>query len=143
MKKNIIIFALIHLLILTVSFSAWTQSQTKTFTKSFNTDGISSVEVNLPGTVEIKPWDGANLRFEISVSLPNAAMIDRLASVGRYNLSCTLESGLLVVDAPNLQRQVKVKDQEIKESLHFLVLHPRHVAVVNANQTGLVLEKKK
>lgn len=143
MKKNIIIFALIHLLILTVSFSAWTQSQTKTFTKSFNTDGISSVEVNLPGTVEIKPWDGANLRFEISVSLPNAAMIDRLASVGRYNLSCTLESGLLVVDAPNLQRQVKVKDQEIKESLHFLVLHPRHVAVVNANQTDLVLEKKK
>jgi hypothetical protein len=122
-------------ILLTISVSLAAQSSAKTFTKSFNLDGAAAVRLDLPGNIEIKEWDGAVLRFEISVSLPanQEAMLNELANVGRYNLSTQKIGTTLVVSALNLLKKVKVKGQELKEVVSFVVFVPRGTAVESSS----------
>lgn len=136
-------FALFFLLALAVSASA--QTTGKTFFKSFNTDGKGRIALDLPGSIDLKIWDNSFLRIEISVSLPdgsNSAMLNELANVGRYNLVAKAEGETLVISAPNLQKQVKVKGQELKESLSFVVYLPKDLEVELRNQEAMADKNK-
>ena len=123
-------FALILLTSFTVSISAQTTAG-KTFTKAFNTDGKGTLRLELPGTIDLKVWDNPNIKFEISVSLPtgNGPMLNELANIGRYNLASKAEGDALVITAPNLQKQLKVKGQELKEALNFVVYIPKGLEI--------------
>jgi hypothetical protein len=151
MKNNTVVLALIALLTGPVfsplnAQNSNTANTGKTFTKSFNLDGSQQVRVDLPGVVEVREWDGPSLRFEIAVSLPagqNAAMLEQLANVGRYNLTSKQESTVMVIEAPNLLRTVKVKGQELKENVSFVVFAPRNVHVdLQAVVSAVPAEKK-
>lgn len=134
------------LFLLVLSCSAAAQSSGKTFSKSFNTDGKPKVALDLPGEVDLKVWDNPSIRIEISVSLPdgtNSAMLNELANVGRYNLVAQSQDELLLITAPNLQRQVKVKGQELKESLSFVVYVPKKMEVEMRNAALLAAAKNK
>lgn len=148
MKNNTLVLALIALLSVPVinPLNAQTANAGKTFTKSFNLDGLHQVQVNLPGAVEVREWEGPSLRFEILVSLPagqNPAMLEQLANVGRYNLTAKQETATMVIEAPNLLRSVKVKGQELKENVSFVVFVPRNVHVdIPAVVSAVPVEKK-
>ncbi len=134
------------LFLLVLSCSAAAQSSGKTFSKSFNTDGKMKVALDLPGEVDLKVWDNPSIRIEISVTLPdgtNSAMLNELANVGRYNLVAKSEEELLLITAPNLQRQVKVKGQDLKESLSFVVYVPKKMEVEMRNAALLAASKNK
>lgn len=123
-------FAIILFASLAVSISAQTTAG-KTFTKAFNTDGKSTLRLELPGTIDLKVWDSPSIRFEISVSLPsgNGPMLNELANIGRYNLASKADGDALVITAPNLQKQLKVKGQEFKETLNFVVFVPKDLQI--------------
>ena len=123
-------FAIILFASLAVSISAQTTAG-KTFTKAFNTDGKSTLRLELPGTIDLKVWDSPSIRFEISVSLPsgNGPMLNELANIGRYNLASKVDGDALVITAPNLQKQLKVKGQEFKETLNFVVFVPKDLQI--------------
>lgn len=130
MTNSRIPFALILIASLAVSISAQTTAG-KTFTKAFNTDGKSTLRLELPGTIDLKVWDNPSIKFEISVSLPtgNGPMLNELANIGRYNLAAKADGDALVITAPNLQKQLKVKGQEFKESLSFVVFVPKNLEI--------------
>jgi hypothetical protein len=131
MKNAIHLFATITLALCVLTTSA--QATSKTFSKAFNLNGSTDVRVDVPGTVEVKTWDSPNLRFVITVNLPsgnsNLSVIDQLSSVGRYDLALTALNGATSVEAKNLKRNIKVKGQDFKENVHFVVLAPKDVNV--------------
>lgn len=137
-------FALFIIASLAVSLSAQTTAG-KTFTKAFNTDGKGTLRLELPGSIDLKVWDNPSIRFEISVSLPtgNGPMLNELANIGRYNLTSKADGDALVITAPNLQKQLKVKGQEFKETLVFVVYVPKDMQVQMMPSVPLLAEAKK
>lgn len=136
MTTRIISIALLSAL--TLSAAAQTTAA-KTFNKSFNTESKTTIRLDLPGEVDLKIWNNSNIRIEISVSLPsgsNPAMLNELANVGRYNLVSKPTEDALVIQAPNMHKQIRVKGEELKELLSFVVFVPKDlkVQVVNADQ---------
>jgi hypothetical protein len=70
-------------------------------------------------------------------------MLNELANIGRYNLVAKPEGDVLSVTAPNLQKQLKVKGQELKESLIFVVFVPKDLEVESLPATVALAEVKK
>lgn len=144
MTTKSISFALVFIASLAVSISAQTAAE-KTFTKAFNTDGKGTLQLELPGAIDLKVWENPSIRVEISVSLPsgNGPMLNELANIGRYNLTAKPDGDFLKVTAPNLQKQLKVKGQELKESLIFVVYVPKDLQVEMLPMTVALVEAKK
>ena len=120
------------------------QTAAKTFNKTFNTDGQSIITLDLPGTIDLKVWDNPTVRIEISVSLPsgNNAMLNELATVGRYNLVSKSTPTQLVITAPNMAKQVRVKGEIIRETLTFVVFVPKDLKIEMHNTEALADIKK-
>lgn len=134
------------LFLLALSGSVAAQNSGKTFSKSFNTEGKQILALDLPGEVDLKVWDNPTVRIEISVSLPdgsNHAMLNELANVGRYNLVSKPEGDALLILAPNMNRPVKVKGQDLKETLSFVVYVPKKMEVEMRNAALLAAAKNK
>lgn len=136
MKKQLSIFAVF----LVVSFTMNAQASGKTFTKSFNLDGKSTLVLEVPGTVEIKTWDTPTIRIEISAGLAsgNSAMLNELANVGRYNLVAKPNGESLQIQMPNMQKQVRVKGEVLKEVLSFVAYVPKNVKIQTVNTQTLL-----
>lgn len=132
-------------LLMALALSAAAQSTAaKTFNKSFNTESKSTIRLDLPGEVDLKIWNNPNIRIEISISLPsgNPAMLNELANVGRYNLVSKPVEDVLVIQAPNMQKQIRVKGEELRETLSFVVYVPKDLKVQVTNAEQLAGVKK-
>ncbi|MBK9338395.1 MAG: hypothetical protein IPM98_18370 [Lewinellaceae bacterium] len=127
------------------AFSALAQTTGKTFTKSFNTDGMANIKFDLPGAVDLKIWNHSTIRFEISVDLPsgNVSMLDQLSKVGRYDLKATVQNDALIITAPNLNRVVRVKGEELKEIVSYTVFVPKDLGVELLNSAAVAEAQKK
>lgn len=142
MKLRIFLAALL----MALSISAHSQTPaSKTFNKSFNTDNKGTIRLDLPGEVDLKIWNNPSIRIEINVSLPsgsNPAMLNELANVGRYNLVSNSSEDVLLIHAPNMQKQVRIKGEELRETLNFVVYVPKDLKVQVANTEQLAISKK-
>ncbi|MBL7827746.1 MAG: hypothetical protein JNJ57_14040 [Saprospiraceae bacterium] len=130
--------------LLTLALSVSAQSPGRTFTKSFNTDNRGTIILDLPGAIDLKVWDNPSIRFEISVSLPsgNGSMLNELANIGRYDLVSKSENDAITITAPNLQKQLKVKGEPLKEELTFMVFVPKNLKIELPNATAQASFKK-
>jgi len=128
-----------------LSFSALAQTTGKTFTKSFNTEGRGTIKFDLPGAVDLKIWNQATIRFEINVDIPSGSisMLDQLLKVGRYDLKAEVQDDALLITAPNLHRVVKVKGEELKETVSYTVFVPKDLGVVLLNSAAVADAQKK
>lgn len=114
-------------------FNTSAQTVSKTFTKAFNVAGVSQIQLDIPGNIDLKTWDNPTIRFEITVNMPtgtSASMLEELARVGRYNLTLTTQSDQTLIEAPNLKRSIKAKGQEIKENISFTIYAPKNAQIV-------------
>ena len=123
------------LIFLTLSVSVAAQSAEKTFSKSFSTESKGTINLDLPGAIDLKIWDNPTIRIGITVSIPsgNAAMLGELANVGRYNLISKSEGDVLTITAPNMQKQIRVKGEELHETLTFVVFVPKDLKIEMPN----------
>ena len=123
------------LILLTLSLSLAAQSVEKTFSKAFNTDGKGTIRLDLPGAIDLKVWDNPSIRIGITVSIPSgsSAMLGELANVGRYNLVSKSEGDVLIITAPNMQKQIKIKGEELRETLTFAVFVPKDLKIEMPN----------
>ncbi|MCS7037279.1 MAG: hypothetical protein RMJ33_11685 [Saprospiraceae bacterium] len=114
-----------------VASPALAQTPGKIFSKSFNADGVSKIKFELPGAVDLKIWNHPTIRIEIVVVMPagNESMLDQLAKVGRYDLKSDLNADVLTISAPNLHRVVKVKGEELRETVTYVVFMPKDIEV--------------
>lgn len=134
----------ITFLLLTLSLAASAQMASKTFTKSFNNENRGTIILDLPGAIDIKVWDNPTIRFEIGVEMPTGrnAMLNELANIGRYNLVSKTEEDALTITAPNLQKTLKVKGEELPESVTFVVFVPKNMKIELPNATASAEIKK-
>ena len=132
------------ILLLTLSFATSAQTVSKIFNKSFNTDNRGTIMLDLPGMIDVKTWDNPSIKFEIGVSLPsgNGSMLNELANIGRYNLVSRAEGDILIITAPNLQKQLKIKGEALKEVLTFVVFVPKDLKVELPQVTAATELKK-
>lgn len=142
MKIHIFLVALLT----AFSMSAHAQAPaSKTFNKSFNTENKGTIRLDLPGEVDLKIWNNPSIRIEIVVSLPsggNPATLNALANVGRYNLVSKPSEDVLLIHAPNMQKQVRIKGEELRETLSFVVFVPKDLKVQVAGTEQLATSKK-
>jgi hypothetical protein len=131
-------------LLLCLKLTAQAPNAVKTLAKSFNTNGKATLVLDLPGTIDLKIWDNPNVKIEVSASLSNgsSAMLSELANVGRYNLVATPEGDAMTIRIPNLQKQVKVKGELLKENLTYVVFAPKNIKVDMRNVPPAVAERK-
>ncbi len=127
------------LILLSLSFATMAQTASKTFNKSFNTDSRGTIMLDLPGMIDLKVWDNPSIKFEIGVTLPagNGSALNELANIGRYNLVSKSEGDVLIITAPNLQKQLKMK-----EVLTFVVFVPKNLKIVLPQVTASAELKK-
>ncbi|MEI6410629.1 MAG: hypothetical protein WCR52_14660 [Bacteroidota bacterium] len=145
MTTRISSVSLIFLLALSIS-TVSAQTAAKTFSKSFNAQGKGLLRLDLPGAVDVKTWDSPTIRFEINVSLAsgNTSMLNELANVGRYNLTAKSLVGedVMIVNAPNLLKQVKIKGEILKEFVTYTVYVPKRMGIEMPNALSLAEVKK-
>lgn len=132
------------IVLLAVTSCLQAQTAAKTFNKTFNTSGQGTIVLDLPGTVDLKVWDSPTVRIEISVSLAsgNSAMLSELATVGRYNVMAKPNGDQLLISAPNMAKQVRVKGETIRETLTFVVFVPKDLKIEMHNTEALADSKK-
>lgn len=123
------------LILLTLTLPLAAQSVEKTFSKSFNTESKGTITLDLPGAIDLKIWDNPSIRIGITVSIPsgNTAMLGELANVGRYNLVSKTEGDVLTIMAPNMQKQIRIKGEELRETLTFVIFVPKDLKIVMPN----------
>ena len=131
----------IYTLILFVSLLSTSAGQNpgaaKTLVKSFNLLNNQIVELQLDGDVTVQEWSNPTMRIQISVTLPDGsdAMLKSLVQAGRYNLKGATSTATYRVTAPNLQKEITIGGQPLRERLAFLVYAPAEVMVKLADST--------
>lgn len=131
-------------LLLTFAPGAFAQTTEKTFTKAFNTEGKTRIKLDLPGAIDLKVWNNPTIRMEITVSLPsgNVSMLDQLSNVGRYNLTAQAKDETLIITAPNLAKVVRIKGEELRENVSYIIFVPKDLQVEMHNPTAMTEMKK-
>jgi len=56
-------------------------------------------------------------------------LLNELANVGRYNLVSKPTDDMLVITAPNLQKQVRIKGEVLREELSYVVYVPEGIKI--------------
>lgn len=131
-------------ILLALSLTAAAQSAEKTFSKSFNTDGKGTISLDLPGAIDLKIWDNPTIRIGITVSIPtgSAAMLGELANAGRYNLVAKSKDDVLSIQAPNMLKQIRIKGEELRETLSFVVFVPKDLKIEMPNALTAAANRK-
>ena len=121
--------------LLVLPLTASPQSAVKTFSKSFNSESKGALALELPGIIETKEWDNTYIKIEIIVALPsgNGSMLNELANVGRYNMIAKPVDDVLQIQMPNLQKQVRIKGELLKEQFSFSASVPKGMKVQTTN----------
>jgi hypothetical protein len=129
------------LLLLTTGLIA--QQAEKTLVKAFNLQGHQLIEVDLEGPVEVRTWNQKILRVQMRIQLENGSnnLLKSLVQIGRYNLKSGMGEAGYQIYAPNLDREVKIGGQLIKENLTYVIYAPEGVQLKLPNEasTQLVL----
>ena len=143
MKHLKIYMVVILSLLLTVS--AFAQQTEKTLVKSFNLKGKQEVLLNLEGNVDVQEWNNDIMRVQMTISLENGtnSMLKSLVQARRYNLTSKVEGDELVILAPALERQVKIRGVELKEKISYTVYAPSNITVKLADQSTASVNNNK
>ena len=115
------------------------QQAEKVFVKSFNLQGKQSVLLKMDGQVAVETWDSDIMRVQMTISIPNVnvATLKSLARAGRYNLQSKIEGDDLIVNAPGLEREIKIRGQKLEEQIQYLVYAPKDIVINNiADETA-------
>ncbi len=107
------------------------QSALRTLVRSFNVEGKTAIAFDLVGKMEIKVWENAFVRVQMSVGLPQNTdnTLKSLVESGRYDISSKIEGNTLIVVAPQLASPVSIQNKPLVESIGYTVFVPKRLAV--------------
>lgn len=124
-------FSLLFLLPLLLSQSIAIGQSEKTFVKSFNLMGRETVVLNLGDNIQISQWDNNIVRVQMTVSAATTeSTLKALAESGRYSLKSELTMQDMIMTVPGISNIVKLNGSELTETITFMVLVPKNVAVL-------------
>ncbi|MFQ5445651.1 MAG: hypothetical protein ACE5FF_01850 [Saprospiraceae bacterium] len=132
-RKTILPFLLLLPIIL------FAQHREKTFVKSFNLNGNSTVYFDLKGETEVKVWSEGQVRVLMTVQLENGseAMLISLMKAGRYNIQSGEKDRGFSIFAPQLDKQVIMRNgQPLHEKITYTVYAPAQIQVYTRDEIG-------
>jgi hypothetical protein len=103
----------------------------KVLVKSFNPQGKNVVLLDLSkDNVQVVRSEAGLVRVEMTIALANTneATLQSLIVAGRYNLLADGNNNdALSISAPGLQHTVKLKGQDLKETIRYQVTVPKNM----------------
>jgi len=110
--------------------------------KTLNTAGHKAFLLDLKGDVAVQEWNGELVRIQINLALENgtAAMLKSLIIAGRYNLKGENKGGELIVSAPGMLKEVKLRGKKLMEDISYTIFAPSDVMVRIADESSTKLE---
>jgi hypothetical protein len=111
----------------------------KTFVKAFNLKGNQTVYFDLQGKTEVKTWPEKQLRLLMNVRLENGSevMLKSLMQAGRYNLQSEELSKGFTIFAPQLEKEVRMRNgQTLVEMISYTLYVPANVQVYTRADIG-------
>jgi hypothetical protein len=107
------------------------QSALRTLVRSFNVEGKTAIQFDLTGKMEIKTWENAFVRVQMSVGLPHNDdnALRSLIESGRYEISSKTEGTSFTVTAPQLAKPVTIQNKTLTESINYTVYVPKRLAM--------------
>ncbi|MFT4663796.1 MAG: Flp pilus assembly secretin CpaC [Polaribacter sp.] len=129
-------------LCLAMCLTVFAQSVERTLVKSFNLKGNTSLVLDLEGDVDVQHWNNDLVRVQISIKVENVsdAILKSLIVAGRYNLNSTEGENGFVINAPSLEKEVKLRGQLLKEHLSYTIYAPESVSVQLSDISSTTLE---
>ncbi len=129
-------------LCMAMCLTIFAQSAERTLVKSFNLKGNSSLVLDLEGDVDVQHWNNDLVRVQININVENVsdAILKSLIVAGRYNLNSTEGEDGLVINAPALEKEVKLRGQLLKENLSYTIYAPESVSVQLSDISSTTLE---
>ncbi len=115
----------------TITLAAQQTMGEKVLVKSFNPQGKNAVLLDLSkDNVQVVRSESGLVRVEMTIALANTneATLQSLIVAGRYNLLAEgNQNDVLSISAPGLQHAVKLKGQDLKETIRYQVTVPKNM----------------
>ncbi len=119
------------------------QQVEKTLVKSFNLQGLQSVQLDLKGEVDVQEWDNDILRIQMTIGLENGneTQLKALIKAHRYYLKSKIESDEFIVFAPALHKEVRISGVKLNEAIRYTINAPRNVLVKQSDAATSIQPK--
>ncbi len=109
---------------------------TKTLHQTFTLDAAEKVNINVVAKkIDLKETKGSRILIEtkITISLPNARLLDFVSNSGRYDLVKTVDATTreLTITSKKTNDVIVVKGEECHEILEYTIYMPETVKFAN------------
>lgn len=132
------------LLLLCCQSLALSQMASKTLVKSFNLQGLQTIDLQLNGDVQIVEWDNEIVRVQMTITSDNMAesTLKSLIKAGRYNLKSEEGTDAMKIYLPGIEREIRIKGTPINDDITYIINVPSSVFVKLADDTAAAFEVK-
>jgi len=132
------------LLLLFCQSLAFGQMSSKTLVKSFNLQGLQTIDLQLDGHVEIQEWDNDIVRIQMTITSDNMAesTLKSLIKAGRYNIKSVEEKDAVKIYLPGVEREIRIKGTPINDDITYIINVPSSIFVKQADDTAAAFEQK-
>lgn len=103
----------------------------KTLVKSVDLNGNIAITAALNGHTTISEWDKDFIRITTHVKLTNSneSILERLVSVGRYEISLDEVDGVMTLTMPKASTAVVLKGTSLVEQYSFEITVPKKISI--------------
>ena len=132
------------LLLLCCQSLALSQMSSKTLVKSFNLQGLQTIDLQLYGEVQVQEWDNDIVRVQMTITSDNMAesTLKSLIKAGRYNLKSKEVKDAMKIYLPGVEREVRIKGTPINDDITYVINVPSSIFVKLADDTATAFENK-
>ncbi len=111
--------------------SVFAQSDQKVIGKSFNLYGKELLNIDLGNNVNVKKWNNATVRVEMTIEIPNGnnTLLKALVTTGRYNIKENTDAENFTIHIPGLAKKVNYRGVILEEKVSFEIFTPNDVEV--------------
>ncbi len=108
------------------------QAQLKrTLNQPFSIDGIASVSVETPDSLEVVEWSGTRILIEVTVELKNAnkGILEALIKAERYKLLSEINGSNLHLNFKDIRKIIRIRDQDVYEEFSLKIFLPSGITL--------------
>lgn len=126
MKKSILLIILCSFITLQLIAQA-----EKTLVKSVDLNGNMAVAAVLSGNTTVNEWDKDFIRITTRIELTNSnvSILERLVSVGRYEITVIENGGEMTLAMPKAATAVNLKGTVLVEKFSYEITVPKKVSI--------------
>lgn len=143
MMKSLNFFSTILLLLCCQTFG-FSQMASKTLVKSFNLQGLQTLDLQLEGDIQVQEWDNDIVRIQMTITSNNMAetTLKSLIKAGRYNLKSKEGTDAMKIYLPGVEREIRIKGTPINDDISYVINVPSDIFVKLNNDTAAAFEPK-